>query len=373
MKRIKYMKMIVNLLKIYFRLPVCLIKIIARFIPRYDYNAGVGILLKSECDILEKESEQFFSYRERPKYPSKQKMINCVDSNCSDIAVILQGPLMKEHDFTLETIRLYKQLYSKMKIIVSTWCGEDIEYIEKIKKEGAIVVVSETPERSGYLNINYQIVSTNAGIEKAKELNVKYICKSRTDQRLYKNNVFEFMKSLIDSFSSNNSVQNGRIVCLGTQFGSMIRPYYLSDFMYFGTVDEIVKMFSVSLDVRDRGRIITDCSVKKHVEEDLCPECILMRNYAAMIGVNNEVSIKAYWDLVKNNLICLGFDDVGLYWPKYDDRYCENERMGYYFSKKTRLNEWRKHNFGFLEWFNLYMGNTQYDESLEEYLEEWLC
>ena len=43
-----------------------------------------------------------------------------------DTAIMLQGPIVKENDFTYETIKLYQNNFPNAKIILSTWRNESI-------------------------------------------------------------------------------------------------------------------------------------------------------------------------------------------------------------------------------------------------------
>src|ERR1035437_1783485 len=49
------------------------------------------------------------------------------------VAIILQGALLRENRFTLETVRTYRKLYPEATVIVSTWEGEDTEEIKSIE------------------------------------------------------------------------------------------------------------------------------------------------------------------------------------------------------------------------------------------------
>ena len=86
-------------------------------------------------------------------------------------AIIMQGPLVREDDFTLETVKIYEKLFPGTVIIVSTWEDSAEEYVKKLSElSNCIVLLNEPPKFSGILNLNMQVVSTLAGIKKAKEL-----------------------------------------------------------------------------------------------------------------------------------------------------------------------------------------------------------
>ena len=78
---------------------------------------------------------------------------------------MLQGPVITTHDYTLETIKIYKKIFPKSHIILSTWQDENTEYLKKINSDDCIIIQNKKPDFSGSSNINLQIASSNAGIK----------------------------------------------------------------------------------------------------------------------------------------------------------------------------------------------------------------
>lgn len=365
------MELLGKIFELYIGIPIGISRFISNIISKFDYALARNYLMKKFCKVLEEESEEFYSYRERPKCPSEKGILECNVGNDKDIAIVIQGPILKENNFTIETIKWYRKICNDIAIILSTWEDEDENLLFQIKELDVEVVTSKKPLVSGLWNMNFQVISTKAGIKRAKEMGKKYVCKTRTDQRLYRQNVFCFMKGLIEQFPSQVNGQNGRVVCIGAQHGSMVHPYFMSDFLYFGSIEEIEKLFLLEIDTRNNEKIkVSEYTLKEMVDNDLSPESVILSTYVRKIGLSNESTIKSYWDMVKRALVCIDFEDVGLYWPKYDTRYSENERYGYYFSKNARSSVWKKFNFGFVEWFNLYMGNISVDDVVEMYINE---
>src|SRR6185503_18530873 len=120
----------------------------------------------------------------------------------------------------------------------------------KIRNEGAMVVLSDKPEYAGYSNINNQIKSSIAGIFKAKELGVKYVMKTRTDQRIYGLNVVDYFINLIRIFPLKNiNVQKERLIVpsLNTY---LFRIYGISDMTMFGDIDDMILYWNADYDDR---------------------------------------------------------------------------------------------------------------------------
>ena len=128
----------------------------------------------------------FLTYHVRPKYAKTVKTES--DKTVFDfkrIGLVIQGPIAKKHDFTLESVRLYKRTFNHSVIILSTWEDEDRDYLSQFKAEGIEIILNKKPLTAGISNRNYQIVSSHAGLLRAKELGAEYGFKTRTDQRIY--------------------------------------------------------------------------------------------------------------------------------------------------------------------------------------------
>ncbi len=288
------------------------------------------------------------------------------------LAIILQGPICLKDDMTANTIRFYKTAYPYAVIIVSTWNDEPKEAIKRLAEFGAIIVASEKPSESGIMNVNYQLASSLAGVRKAQELGCEYAVKTRTDQRVCKPFIFDSMISSMQLFPGGKG-QKGRIAVLGVCRGGMFIPYYTCDFLYFGYTDDLIQMFSSPPDHRadDRELWVRNLShSRKKISEQSIPEIYIMKHYCRdILGCNIEDTVEAYWNIVKNYLICYGMKDVDLMWNKYDRLYNLNFYSSSYGGcgdSDARLDTMC---FDFFNWLNLYMGNIKYDKGYEKYAE----
>ena len=65
----------------------------------------------------------------------------------SESAILVQGPIDQSNDFTFQTLKMYRGLYSlKSPIILSTWDDENEKSIQNIKKLDIEVVLSKNPQ-----------------------------------------------------------------------------------------------------------------------------------------------------------------------------------------------------------------------------------
>ena len=337
----------------------------------FNLGSGSGIsgAASTACRALETKKE-YVSYQIMPKDTSNIPILDGLNQSPS-FAIVMQGPLCKKDNMTVNSIKFYKQTYPLAKIIVSTWNDELDEAISEISELGAIVVQSEKPLRSGIMNVNYQLTSSRAGVKKARELGCEFTVKTRTDQRICKPFVFDTMISAIKLFPSNEG-QKGRLVTLGVCDGGMFTPYYTCDFLYLGYTEDLLNLFSAPFDdrkdektLRERNLLLTRRQLAEQVR---APEIYILKHYCKdFLKLSGEDTVKEHWNIAKNYLICFGMSDVEIMWNKYDRLYNLNFYSSTYFNGKDSLEYLRTMCFDFFNWFNLHVGNIKYDECYEKY------
>ena len=150
--------------------------------------------------IIERMRGQLTTLHRRPMYAKDYALVRDASTDNAHLAVVLQGPIVKEADFTLETLKFYRIIFPNTPVIVSTWDDEDAEYLDRLRKEGAEVLLNKKPTYPGPSNVNFQIISTAAGIQRAKDSGVDYVIKNRTDQRVYNPNSRKFLLNLVKAF-----------------------------------------------------------------------------------------------------------------------------------------------------------------------------
>lgn len=322
-------------------------------------------LLIGICKRIDKKTSCFASCNLRPKDPllCEQYPKHCIGKS---IAIVMQGPILKDEDFTLNTVKCYKRIPSVSYVIVSTWNTENEKHLKQIEDEGAIIVSTPLPECPGIGNLNYQLISMKAGIKKALELGADYICKTRTDQRIYKEFAFDFMYNLLQMFPSGAEfTQSNRIVALATEYENMFYPYYISDFLYFGNSNDMKKFLEIREETRDEKPPFIN--YKERIQTEANAEIFIARELIKVCGGGYGDSIKEYWRYIKDAFILIDKSIIGLYWNKYDNKYCEHKRNGNYFTNSTS-NKHLTLNFDFLTWLSLYYDQISYDDAYEKIL-----
>lgn len=252
------------------------------------------------------------------------------------MAIVLQGPIIRENYFTLETVRLYKKIFPNHYIIVSTWDDENTDYLDQFIKEGAEVILNKKPAYSGPYNINFQITSTCTGIKRAEDIGVDYVIKSRTDQRIYNPNSQGFLINLIKAFpiTHNYHLQKQRIVslCFAT---FKYKLYHASDTFMFGSIEDMSLYWDVKL-------------VAREPKELFRPEYYLFSEFLKRIGRKIKGTIQDSWETYADHIVVVDHASLDWYWHK-PKRHREYPVLEYH-RNDNRL-------IYFSEWLNLYLGS----------------
>lgn len=292
-------------------------------------------------NIIKHRHKQFILFRSYPKFSSEIGASHDPLLKFPKIAIVLQGPIDKNEDFTLETVRIYKKIFhDSVKIIISTGEIEDIAYLKKIEKAGAVIVINKKPANPGPANINLQIISAGSGVREAKELGAEYVLKSRTDQRLYAANALEFLYNLIEKFSA-------RII--STDYITFkYTPYSISDMTVFGRIDDMMLYWNPPLDERrpfilDRKNLPEKDFIKNRVAE-----IYLATEFLKKTGWDLKWTVADYWQALADKFCIIDASSLDLYWHKVaHHKFKENKYWCYDAVRNTDI-------LSFREWFNIY-------------------
>lgn len=302
--------------------------------------------LKKKFLAFIEQKDSFFTYHLRPKYAKNFNLWSDKIKNESKTAIIIQGPIVKDYDFTLETIKIYKKLFQEQIIILSIWEDEDMGEIAKIKQEGVEVILNKRPAFYGQQNINLQIVSSFAGAKRAKDLGAEYAIKTRTDQRIYAPNSLDFLRNILEVFPlRGDSVQKKRIV--GVSLNSYkYRPYGLSDMTIYGQIDDFILYWSIKLDGRIFPNETLIHTMGEFANARIC-EAYLVTEFVKKLGHTPKTTIADSWDVFAKYFCVVDQISLDLYWYKYT-RHIEHKTLEY----KSILSS---QTMTFSEWLNLYV------------------
>ncbi len=299
----------------------------------------------------------FRTYENKPVYSKDYMTLSDPFAQRNDIAIVMQGPLKKEWNFTVETIKMYRKNFAGCKVVVSTWDDEEKTVCNQLKDMGVTLVLSK-PLESNYLNTHRQIISTRVGLENAKELGCKFALKTRTDQRLYETNVPEFLLNTLKAFplKADIKTQNQRLIT--TSFNTFkYRLYDISDMFLFGDIDDVLNFWSCPLP-----------KIKKNYPKNLMQflrnlpaEIYFTSNFLQRTGWDIKWTLKDSWIALAQRFCIVDTVSVGLYWPKYS---IEENRYRNFFGKHNVLEE-----LTFKEWLDLYLHNGKKQFIPEYYIQ----
>jgi hypothetical protein len=292
---------------------------------------------KKLFDILERSLPFFFTFHLRPKKAKNVGIVSDKLLQYPKVAIVIQGPIVYDQDFTLETIKIYKKIFPQAIIILSTWDYEDKEYVGKVRNEIADVLFNKVPEQKGVQNINFQIISSLLGIKHAKTLGVEYVLKTRTDQRIYGVDSLEYLVNIVEKFPTVSGYkQNKRIV--GCSLNSFkYRMYGISDMNLFGQIDDLFNYWDVG-PADNQGEI--------YAQKVMYNEVHLAVSFLKKIDHEVKWTLDDSQKVLANCFVIVDEQSLDLYWYKYA-RMKEYRYVRY----DTKRNDQQ---ITFRDWFNLY-------------------
>ena len=107
------------------------------------------------------KGSDFFTYRMYKKHHSNNLNHGALQSVLERrFAIIIQGPVADDDDFTLSTIELYRFHFPNAIIILSTWPVSPI-FLKAAQKFNVHVIQNKPPDNPGISNLNFQITTSS--------------------------------------------------------------------------------------------------------------------------------------------------------------------------------------------------------------------
>ena len=309
-------------------------------------TAGQSLIKNEKGFLIDLTLNNYLTYHLRPKLSQDFDL----ESTCEiseKFAVIIQGPIKENSDFLKHTLKIYKKIFKNSLIIVSTWEDENKKLIEELHDENIHIILSDNKEiKKSRSNINKQIISTNVALNFAKTQNVKYCLKTRTDQRIYNNNLETFLISLLKTFPvKENKLIKSRILVppMGT-FKFFL--YHLTDLMMFGETQDLINYWDK--ESYDVGLKKMGLNEKKFFINDtpLCPETFLCSRFIGKIEDNVVWDLENWWRCLRDYFCIIDNSSLDSLWFKYEWE-VEYRYLKTYSDKTSRTVD-------FHEWLSLY-------------------
>jgi len=281
---------------------------------------------------IESITGYFISISLHPKCFDTSPSVDDLVHSEKKIAIVMQGPIKIEDDFTLETLRLYSKIFPYAIIILSTWKDQEINVINQVKNLGIKVILNEYPKYNGNINVNYQITSTINGIIEAKRVGATHCLKTRTDQRLHRSTTLNFLLSVLDTFVLPDYCENQLERIISLNYSTSTRElYWLGDFFMFGNISDMEKYWGVELQDENYKGLLDD---PDYVEcnknfSGIVPEMYLTVSYLKSIEIDLEWTKKGWWNILRDRFCIVDENMIDLYWYKYLSRFRANSLESY--------------------------------------------
>jgi hypothetical protein len=303
--------------------------------------------------ILEHITKHFVSLNLRPKQFKVETYPKFYDSYlayANDWCILVQGPIVNDHDFTMNTIMFYRHLYPNVSIILSSWIGEKSKIDEnRLKDLGVYFLFNEMPTYRGISNINLQLVSTQKGLKFASDLGVKYILKTRTDQRVCKTIDFlGHMQNLQLNFPLAHGVLSSRLVIASTNsFKS--RFYGITDMFMFGQMADMQLYWEIPLESEFQQNVPLNSDPVYFIANKQA-EGYLVNHFFEALRFTPQWTLEDSQFFIANFFCVVDKEQLDLFWLKYE-RFIETIS----FHRKNDAQNWQR--FEFADWlksFHLY-------------------
>ena len=317
------LRKIASVYRVFSGIPLTIAQWIGKMITG-DANLACNMMIPYS-QAMEENTEYYVTYDFHPKQADHvNEWLYYTGNNASSCCIVMQGPLRTADDFTLETVRFYKKVYSNILVIVSTWGGDDDDTLLKLQKEpNCVLIQSKLPDSPGDGNINLQRVSSYYGICEAIRHNKKYVLKTRTDTRITMPGIFDNLVFMLKANPiSERNVQNERVIFFNAY---AFLPFNESSIFYFGEANDLKLMFSDEnlAEIKYKnGYTNSLLSTNNITYRQLFEKGSCLMNFSKFffkeVGEKVECKIDLWWDILGRRAICLPIAYLRPLWVKYD-------------------------------------------------------
>jgi hypothetical protein len=237
----------------------------------------------------------------------------------SNIAFVLQGPIVTENQITLRIVNFYKARFPGATLILSTWEDtrkEDLKpFVKLAETEFIKLVLNQDPEIPGVFNINRQIVSTKSGLLVAQGLE-EYAIKTRTDQVFTDSRFLNKLRVLLENGIINIDKDPRIVISSLNTFA--FRLYGASDMFQFGRTKDLFSYWDQPLDNRTfeeaaKISLTLEDEAKKRISE-----VYLNTNYFTFRNKKSpNYSFEESLEFFAKSFVVADADSIGHRWLKY--------------------------------------------------------
>jgi hypothetical protein len=303
------------------------------------------------------EKNYFVTLYLRSKQPLNNSFVGRPESS-EAWAIVMQGPIRKESNYTYHTLRMYREWFPRIPIVFSTWDNQDKKELAEISALGCQLLISDS---SKFLtptldkNFNRQMHSSHLGLLLAKESPIEFALKTRSDQRIYNPHSLLSLPALLGRFETENFNKQKKRIAVASLNTFALRLYGLSDMFTFGHIDDLLGYWDGRLDLRPTPDI---SGFSRSWASQRSHEVGIAANFLELTGEKLEWSLANYWDVLARRFLVVDSGYLDLHWPKH--RNIENRWSWNRAIETTEVT--------FAMWLGMYEGRLIPDETLLEKL-----
>lgn len=93
--------------------------------------------------------KKYVTWDEKPVFAADYESAPDSLKQTPTLAIVMQGPLKLEENFTRETLKIYQKNFPDCPIVLSTWKTENADEIKKIEDLGVKVLLNSPPPIKG--------------------------------------------------------------------------------------------------------------------------------------------------------------------------------------------------------------------------------
>lgn len=259
---------------------------------------------------------QFFTFHTRPVSEQNFERDPQELEKNPKTAIIIQGPLILSQHFTVDTLKIYRRIFPKQLLILSTWEDENAVELEDVKQiKGVHLILSKKPRDAGIQHINYQIISASAGAKYAKSKGCKYLLKTRTDQRIYSPSAIRYLHALLKQFPVRVNLNQKQRIISTSLYTFKYRLYSISDMFLFGDISDMVRYLSPPLDTRKHEPYYSDLKTYSQLR---LGEMYFSTKFLESCGLKLNWTLQQSWQSYADRFCICDKESIDLFWYKYD-------------------------------------------------------
>lgn len=326
-----------------------------------------GPIILEDCGHVDISSRNsFVSIHTRPLAPNLLHFPHRLPNNIeSTTSVVVQGPMILDHDFTFNTLRMYRHLFSSSPIVLSTWSDTPLDLLKAAESLGCHVIVSEKPIEAGWGNINLQVTSTSAGVEFASSLGSSHVIKTRTDFRIHRGEAITNLLSLIDAFPVTHA-ENQQQRIIGTDLATLKhRVYGLTDIFQFGNINDMLAYWDKSSYEDSVTRNFGLIDLPPIIDgTPLVSEIYLCWRFLSGCGEVLDFTLENWWTQLRNRFSIVDLTSLDGFWFKHDWHW--EYRFGNSYTQRGPLSVSQ------LDWLTLYEHGIPESWTSSGFKERWI-